>query len=132
MDQHKLEGLPLFASLGKRELQRIGSLADEVEVAEGTTLLRQDEFAHEFMVVLDGQAEVLRDSERVAELRPGDFLGEAAALNRSQRNATVIATSSMRLAVMTDRDLRHIAQDMPGVDAQLREAARAHCPLADC
>ena len=130
MDLRKLERLPLFQSLGKRELQRIGSLADEVDVTEGKTLLHQGDFAHEFMVVLEGEAEVLRDSESVAELGPGDFLGEAAALSRGQRNATVVAKSPMRLAVMTDRDLRHVAREMPGVDAQLREAARAHCPLA--
>lgn len=129
MDQNKLEALPLFSSLDRRGLQRIGSLADEVDVAEGKTLLRQGDFAHEFMVVLEGQAEVVRDAEPVAELGPGDFLGEAAALDRGQRNATVVARSPMRLAVMTDRDLRAIARDMPDVDAQLREAARAHCPL---
>ena len=30
---------------------------------------------------------------------------------------------------MTDRDLRHIARDMPTVDRQLGDAAREHCPL---
>ena len=132
MDQHKLEGLGLFASLGRRELERLGSVADEVDVEEGKTLLRQGDFAHEFMVVLEGEAEVVRDSQTVAQLGPGDFLGEAAALDRGQRNATVVSRSPMRLAVMTDRDLRHIARDMPGLDTQLREAARAHCPLTDC
>jgi CRP-like cAMP-binding protein len=129
MDQHKLEALPLFSALDRRGLQRVGSLADEVDVGEGKTLLRQGDFAHEFMVVLEGRAEVVRDSEHVAELGPGDFLGEAAALDSGQRNATVVARSPMRLAVMTDRDLRAIARDMPDVAAQLREAARAHCPL---
>jgi CRP-like cAMP-binding protein len=132
MDQHKLEGLPLFQSLGKRELERIGSVADEVDVSEGKTLLHQGDFAHEFMVVLEGEAEVLRDSERVGELGPGDFLGEAAALDRGQRNATVVAKSPMLVVVMTDRDLRHIARDMPGLETQLREVARAHCPLTTC
>ena len=31
---------------------------------------------------------------------------------------------------MTARDLRHIAREMPEVDAQLREAARERCPIA--
>ena len=110
-------------------MERIGSLADEVDIGEGKTLLNQGDFAHEFMVVLEGQAEVVRDSEPVAELGPGDFLGEVAALDKGQRNATVVARSPMRVAVMTDRDLRHIAKEMPDVDAQLREAARRHCPL---
>jgi CRP-like cAMP-binding protein len=132
MDHRKLEGLPLFRALHKKEMERIGSLADELDVREGKTLLHQGDFAHEFMVVLEGRAEVVRDSQPVAELGPGDFLGEAAALDRGQRNATVVARSPMRVAVMTDRDLRHIAKEMPDVDAQLREAAREHCPLVTC
>src|SRR5687768_16859424 len=115
MDAHKLEGIPLFQQLGKRDLQRIASLTDEVDVNEGKTLLNQGDFAHEFMVVLEGNAAVQRDSEQVADLKPGDFLGEAAALDRGQRNATVVATSPMRVLVMTDRDLRQIARDMPDV-----------------
>ena len=129
MDKHKLEGLPLFKSLGKRELERIGSVTDEVDVDEGKMLLHEGDFAHEFMVVLEGRAEVVRDEEPVAEIGPGDFLGEVAALDKSQRNATVIARSPMRLVVMTDYDMRHIARDMPGLDDQLRTAASEHCPL---
>ncbi len=129
VDEEKLRALPLFRSVGKRELQRIAGLADEVDVREGEELLRQGAFAHEFMVIEDGRADVIRDSERIAELGPGDFLGEIAALDRSVRTATVTAASPMKVVVMTARDLRHIAQEMPGVDAQLREAARAHCPL---
>ena len=132
MDPCTLEKLPLFKSLGKRELERIGSLADEVDVSEGKSLLHEGDFAHEFMVVLEGRAQVLRDSEEIAALEAGDFLGEAAALSHGQRNATVVASSPMRLLVMTDRDLRHIARDMPAVDEQLRKAAREHCPLASC
>ena len=112
-------------------MQRIGSLADEVDISEGKTLLHEGDFAHEFMVVLEGRAEVVRDSESVAELGPGDFLGEVAALDHGQRNATVVARSPMRVAVMTDRDMRHIAREMPDVDTQLRQAAREHCPIPD-
>ena len=67
--------------------------------SEGKMLLHQGDFAHEFMVVLEGRAEVVRDSESVAELGPGDFLGEVAALSKGQRNATVVARSQMRVAV---------------------------------
>ena len=129
MDEQRLEGLPLFESLGKGELRRLASMTDEVDIREGEELLHQGDFAHEFMLVMDGSAEVVRDSEHVADLGPGDFLGEIAALDRGQRNATVVARSAMRVVVMTDRDLRYIARDMPTVDRQLRDAAREHCPL---
>ena len=125
MDESDLQSIALFEPLSRVVAQH----ADRIKVPEGTELVRQGEFAYEFFVIVDGAAEVVRNGERIAELGPGDFLGEAAALDRGQRNATVVARSPMRLAVMTDRDLRAIARDMPDVDAQLRDAARAHCPL---
>lgn len=129
MDQRKLKTLPLFSSLGKRELRRIASCADEVDVREGEELLHQGNFAHEFMVVVHGSAEVIRDSATVAELGPGDFLGEVAALDDGVRNATVVARSPMTVVVMTARDMRQIASEMPALAAQLREAAHAHSPM---
>jgi CRP-like cAMP-binding protein len=131
MDERHLAGLPLFESLDKGDLRRIAALADEVDIRAGEELLRQGDFAHEFMVIMDGSAEVVRDSEHVADIGPGDFLGEIAALDHGQRNATVVASGPMRVLVMTDRDLRHIARDMPTVDAQLRDSAREHCPLTE-
>jgi len=130
MDEQQLSQLPLFSSLGKRELREIAALTDEVAIREGEELLHQGDFAYEFMVVIDGSADVVRDDEKVAELGPSDFLGEIAALDRSHRTATVVATTPMRVAVMTARDLRHIAREMPEVDAQVREAARERCPIA--
>ena len=99
-------------------------------MGEGEELLHQGDFAYEFMVIVDGQAQVMRDEVQVAELGPGDFLGEMAALDKGHRNATVVASASMTVAVMTARDLRHIAREMPEVDAQLRKAARERCPIA--
>ena len=129
MDAQKLKELPLFSILDRHELDRIASLTDEVDIREGEELLHQGNFAHEFMVVVDGRAQVVRNGDAVAEVGPGDFLGEAAALDSGQRNATVVASSPMNVVVMTARDLRHIAREMPDIDAQLREAARERCPL---
>lgn len=120
----------MFAFLGKRELRDIAALTDEVEIRDGDELLRQGDFAYEFMVIIDGHADVIRDGENVAELGPSDFLGEIAALEMGHRTATVVARTPMKVVVMTARDLRHIAREMPEVDAQLREAARERCPIA--
>ena len=129
MDEKKIKSFRLFSNLDKAEARRVAQIADEVDVREGTELLHQGNFAHEFMVVEEGRADVVRDGEKIAELGPGDFLGEIAALDRGQRNATVVATTPMTLVVMTDRDLRHIATDMPGVKRCLESVASARTPL---
>lgn len=129
MDAQKLKTVPLFSALGKRELRRVAASTDEVDVREGEQLLNQGTFAHEFMVVLEGRAEVVRDSEMIAELGPGDFLGEVAALDHGTRTASVTARTPMIVAVMSAGSLRQIAREMPKLGEQLRAAASEHSPL---
>ena len=129
MDEQKLKTIPLFSGLGKDELRRVARATDEIDVPEGKELLREGEFAYEFMVIQDGRAEVTRDGEHVADLGPGDFLGEIAALERGKRNATVTASSPMCLAVMTAHDLRAVASSMPELEQTLKTTAEQRHPL---
>jgi CRP/FNR family transcriptional regulator, cyclic AMP receptor protein len=129
MDEKRIKNVPLFRDLGKAERRRIAQVADEVDVREGYQLLHEGDLAHEFMVIEDGRAEVLRGGDHVADLGPGDFLGEIAALDHGQRNATVVASTPITMLVMTDRDLRRIASEMPAVDQCLRDAAKARTPM---
>ena len=82
------------------------------------------------MVVQDGQAEVTRGGEHVADLGPGDFLGEIAALEDGKRNASVVARSPMCLIVMTARDMRQLANSIPAFGEELRTKAEQRHPLA--
>ncbi len=119
MDEARLKSIPLFASLSKRELHEVARCADEVDVGEGKALMTQGDTAYEFFAIEDGAAEVTADGRRVAQLGPGDFLGEMGALGHAKRSASVVAISPMTLIVMTDRDLRHLEHEMPTVHQQL-------------
>jgi CRP/FNR family transcriptional regulator, cyclic AMP receptor protein len=132
MDEQKLKSIPMFASLGKSDLRRLAQATDEIDVSEGKRLLNEGEFAYEFMVILDGHAEVTRAGEHVADLGPGDVLGEIAALERGKRNATVGASSPMSLAVMTAHEMRQLASSIPEFGETLRRTASERHPVAQC
>jgi CRP/FNR family transcriptional regulator, cyclic AMP receptor protein len=123
MDERKLKSVPLFASFDKRQLRRVAQVADEIDIPAGKELLHEGNFAYEFMLISAGRAEVTRAGEHVAELGPGDFLGEIAALDRGKRNASVVARSSMSVIVMTDRELRHLSAEIPELGQALRQTA---------
>jgi CRP-like cAMP-binding protein len=129
MDGLKLKSLPLFSDMDKRELDRVATVADEVDVSEGKELLHEGEFAYEFMVIEDGRAEVMRDGGHVADLGPGDFLGEIAAMQKGRRNASVFARSPMSLVVMTARDLRALAGSIPKLRRAVEARANERHPL---
>src|SRR3954471_8708307 len=71
-----LRGVSLFSACSNRELTRIASLADEIEVPEGRVLIRQGEPGREFFVIVEGKAKVSARGKRAQTLGPGAGLGE--------------------------------------------------------
>ena len=122
MDESRLKDVPLFGSLDDRALREVASHADEVDLPEGKPLMNVGRFAYEFCVILDGRAEVFNDDGAIAELGPGDFVGEMGVLSRGRRSASVVSLSPMRLVVMTAADLREISRRMPSVAEQIEAA----------
>jgi CRP/FNR family transcriptional regulator, cyclic AMP receptor protein len=128
MEVDRLEGISLFATLSRNELERLSRWIDEVDVPRGKQLARENEFAHEFFVIDDGAAEVRKGDERIAELGPGDFFGEIGLLETERRTASVVAQTPMRLLVMFEREFKQMEREMPAVAERIRSAiyARLH------
>ena len=110
-----LKNVPLFAGCSKSELQKIASLADELDLGEGATLIREGERGREFIVIAQGTVRVTRIGMQLRELGAGDFIGEIALVADVPRTATVTATSPVRLLVVTDRAFRGLLEQMPSL-----------------
>jgi CRP/FNR family transcriptional regulator, cyclic AMP receptor protein len=127
MDEARLRSIPLFDGLGKKERREVGRQADEVDVQPGRQLVREGEFAYEFFAIEEGTAEVRRGDQLLAELGPGDFFGEMGLIGQVTRNASVVATSPMRVLVLTGSAFRHIERELPEVSKQIRKAIEERC-----
>ena len=125
MHESKLRSVALFAGLSRGELKRLSSMTDEVVLPSGTRLMDEGAFSHEFLLITAGKAEVRREGKLLAQLGPGDFAGEIGVLRDARRNASVVAVTDLTAIVMTDRDLRHVAREMPSVAAQIDAAIAA-------
>ncbi|HTA32839.1 MAG TPA: cyclic nucleotide-binding domain-containing protein [Solirubrobacteraceae bacterium] len=125
MDESKLSAVDLFSGLSREELRRLSRVTDEVVVPAGTTLIHEGAFAHEFLLIEAGSADVRREGRLLATLGPGEFAGEIGVMQDARRNATVTASSELTAIVMTARDLRDLAREMPSVAAHLEAAIAA-------
>jgi CRP-like cAMP-binding protein len=126
MDADRLQDLPLFSQLSKRDRKRVAPLLDEVNVEAGRALVREGDLAHELFVIEEGTAEVSREGELIGELGAGDFFGEIALLAENRRRtSTVAAASAMRVAVMLGHDVRVMEREMPDVARRIRAAMAA-------
>lgn len=120
-----LKTVPLFAHMGKRELERLGQLADEVEVGLDKVLTEKGEPGHEFFFVLEGHLMVLDDHRPIATLGPGDFFGEIALIESVPRTATVRAEGICRLLVIGHREFHALMDEFPTVRTAVLDALAA-------
>ena len=120
MDASRLKSIPLFEEVGDEELAQIAPFATEVEVEAGRELVREGDFSYEFMAIEEGEAEVTRGGEHVANLGQGDFFGEMGLLERTLRNATVTAKTPMRLVTLTGWDLKRVDRSAPEAMERIR------------
>ena len=111
MDPENLKAVPVFSELTDEELRRIATFANEDSVHEGTTLIREGDYSNEMIAIESGTADVKRDGATVASVGPGDVVGELGVLEKEMRNASVVATSSMRLIRMTNWDVGRLPKE---------------------
>jgi CRP/FNR family transcriptional regulator, cyclic AMP receptor protein len=117
-----LRRVPLFAKMGAHELDRLGQLADEVEVGLDTVLAEQGSVGHEFFIVLDGRVMVLDGHTPVRTLGPGEFFGEIALIESVPRTASVRAEGIVRLLVIGHREFHALMDEFPAVRAAVMDA----------
>ena len=120
MDATRLKSIGLFEEVGDEELAEIAPFATEVSVEEGRELVREGDFSYEFMAIEEGEAEVTRGGEHVADLGPGDFFGEMGLLEKTLRNATVTAKTPVRLITLTGWDLKRVERSAPEAMERIR------------
>src|SRR5262245_11787254 len=122
MDAQELAQVPLFSSLSDDSRGRLATWVTESSVSEGKHLVDEGDFSYDLFIIRDGTAEVLQGGAKVADLGPGDFFGEMGVLGKSQRSATVVATSPMRLLVLSSWDVKRLRKLAPDVLDQVTAA----------
>lgn len=124
MDAERLKSIAVFAELDDASRDAISKLAAEVSVPEGKELVREGDYSYDLIAIEDGTARVHHGDETIAELGPGDVVGEMGVLERAQRNASVTATSPMMLITLTGWDVRKLRKQAPQAVEALENVVR--------
>jgi CRP/FNR family cyclic AMP-dependent transcriptional regulator len=123
-----IKRVPLFGGLSKRELDEVAGIADELAMDAGSELTHEGAAGHEFLVLVEGTADVRRKGRKVNTLGSGDFLGEIALITGVPRTATVTTTAPARMLVITARDFRSLLRRTPSIQLKVLEALASRLP----
>ncbi len=123
-----IKRVPLFQRCSGRELAEVAALADEVDLPAGRELTSEGRTGREFVILVEGVADVTRKGKNVNELGPGDFLGEISLVTGRPRTATVTTRTPARLLVIGAPAFKALLRDMPGMQAKVLEAVAERLP----
>jgi len=110
-----IASIPIFAKMGRRELEQVAQLVDEVDVPAGRVLMRQGTTGSEMVVLVEGRVEVERNGHSLGERGPGAVLGELSLLSEGPRTATVTTTEPSRLLIAGHGAFHELMDDHPSV-----------------
>jgi CRP-like cAMP-binding protein len=117
-----IKRVPLFSHCSRKELGLLAQIADEIDIREGKTLMREGDRGREFFVLVDGSAEVRKKNRKVNTMGSGDFFGEIALVSQRPRTATVTTISPVRALVVTEQSFRSLLDRAPEVQRKVLQA----------
>lgn len=118
--EERLHGL-VFRPLSRRELAKLARVGRWVRVDPGDALCSQGEALDRLMVIGSGLAEVWVDGAKVAELRPGRFVGEMGFLLDQPTSASVVAVEPTEYLAWEKPALRGLVAACPEIGGVLQQ-----------
>jgi hypothetical protein len=117
---------PFFAPLPADRRAHVAAMFQRKTVAVGAVVIRQGETGHPLVLVARGRLDVRAERSdgqliQVGSIAIGEYVGEAALLQRTPATAHVIAATDADLMVLSAREVLELASTYPALWAELKD-----------
>jgi len=130
-EAQSLARVPLFKRLEPHELEHLAEEVDQVNYPAGETIFNEHDRGDALYILEEGAVRIWVFDEDVkevtlAELKPGDFFGELAVLDRGERSSSATAIVDTYLHRLSSDDFQQFLMDHPdaAIDVICEIAAR--------
>lgn len=117
MNAAELSKVRVFSELSEEDRATLAEVMRTETHPRGTVLVEEGELPTKLFALLDGHVTVHVNGRHVADLGPGELFGEMGVVALKPRNASVIATTPVAVAVAMGWDFRRLFDQI----ADLRE-----------
>lgn len=117
-----IRSLPLFADCTPPEVAEVAAIADEIDLGIGRKLTTENADGQEFVVIIEGSANVTQGENVINVMGSGDFFGEIALLTGQPRTASVVATTPVHALVIEGHAFRRLLEDAPDIKEKVERA----------
>jgi len=112
------------------EIESIDSLGTRESVPAGTHVLTEGALGlgKQTLVILDGEASVVRSGLKVASVGRTDLVGEVAVLTGKPRNASLVAETDLEAVVFTSQEFDTLLEHCPRLNTQMKPLTSRRVP----
>lgn len=130
-EAQSLARVPLFKRLEPHELEHLAEEVDQVNYKAGETIFHEHDRGDALYILEEGSVRIWIFDDDVkevtlTELKPGDFFGELAVLDRGERSSSATALTDVHLHRLSSDDFQRFLIDHPdaSIDVICEIAAR--------
>lgn len=121
-----LRDFPTFERFSSGELNKVVRAADRVSLPANWPLIHEQTPGDACYILLSGKVAVYSGREPVAELGPGDVVGEVAIRQGRLRSATVSTTEAVEMLRIEGEDLTRLLRELPALRDAMDATAAEH------
>jgi CRP-like cAMP-binding protein len=126
-----IASVSLFEGLGRRELEEIAKLLDEVAVPAGKVLMRQGEPGSEMFIIATGRFTIERNGKVLRDVGPGTSIGDLSLISEGPRTATVTAAEPSRILLAGHREFHTLMDEHPTIRMHILEGLATKVRMLD-
>jgi CRP/FNR family cyclic AMP-dependent transcriptional regulator len=116
--------MPIFDGFTDDEVDRIKNAGTFVTLPADWSPIWEKTPADKAYILLSGEVSVRRGGDEIARLGPGDIMGEAAIVNHSLRNASIVSLSKLEVLHFTSDAVRRLSDEVPAFKKALDRTAQ--------
>ncbi len=119
-----LTHVPVFETLGPRELERVAAVTVPRSFDPGHVIFREGDSSDTCYIVRNGHARAVREHGdgrilTLAHFGPGDIFGELAMFDDERRSATVETLDHVDAVAVLGPDMRRLLREHPDISVKL-------------
>ncbi|BDU50927.1 cyclic nucleotide-binding domain-containing protein [Haliovirga abyssi] len=106
-----LKEIEFFNRMNDEILEKISNKLEKIVYGKNETIVKQGNKGDSFYIIYSGEVSVLIDTEKVAELKKGDFFGEMSLFTGKEITATVVALEDVELLKLNKESFSEIIKE---------------------
>ncbi|MGN6251681.1 MAG: cyclic nucleotide-binding domain-containing protein [Marmoricola sp.] len=119
----KLERINRLEGLSNADLQKVVNAGRHFTLPADWSLIWEGTAADKAYLIVDGRVSVRQHGEEIAQLGPGDLIGEMGIVEHKLRSASVVSQTPLEVIHFTRDGLEQLINEVPAFGEAIRGTA---------